>query len=326
MSDGTDFASRIRERYPEGLTGVLALGGTRTGYILEHNHNKKDPGTIEDLVAYGQFSINRTLEIMGDFFALGGQNLLVTIFSFQSFYERTEEYAEQVAQVSLQLIEGSSLDFYKAESADPYISGIDTLAHFPEAHYANQLRLKFEAFQRQWPYQEGHRKIIYEVAPIPLYSFFRAEEVLGADRRQQLEAHIAKAASLYEVQDLLYAYYSKAVYGTTVPAPHFYLGTNRNGYMKLRSMLPISMLCGGPFRLFYTPYPSLFMTRETLRAMIEDLAFGKRQSTFETDYSGQVTSETLEAEYQRVMKLSSDPNSTVGLTRKSGIISQAGQD
>jgi hypothetical protein len=97
--------------------------------------------------------------------------------------------------------------------------------------------------------------------------------------------------------------------------PHFYLGSNRNGEMKLHAMLPIALLCGGDFRVFYTPYPTLFMTRETWQVMLEDLAFGKAKRSKKLDYSGQWTPEQAEAEYQRIQALRADPQSTLGLIR-----------
>jgi hypothetical protein len=118
------------------------------------------------------------------------------------------------------------------------------------------------------------------------------------------------------MSDLLYRYYARAVYGTDVPSPHFYLGANRNGDLKLRSFLPIALLCGGKFRMYFTPYPSLSMKRENFEAILEDVASSKRVHSTTMDYSGQLPSELLEAEYQRIMELRADPASTLGLVRK----------
>ena len=97
--------------------------------------------------------------------------------------------------------------------------------------------------------------------------------------------------------------------------PHFYLGSNRNGDMKMRAMLPIALLCGGPFRMFYTPYPSFYLTYEAFRHMIDDLINGKRLRSQKRDYSQQMTPELIQAEYNRIMALSQDKFSTIGLTR-----------
>ena len=47
-----EFSERIRERYPEGLTAILAIGATRTTYILEHNRESETPGKITDFNLY----------------------------------------------------------------------------------------------------------------------------------------------------------------------------------------------------------------------------------------------------------------------------------
>src|SRR5690606_35651575 len=117
------------------------------------------------------------------------------------------------------------------------------------------------------------------------------------------------------MQDALYRYYAQAAYGTTIPRPHFYLGNNRSGELKIRAMLPVSMLCGGPVRFFFVPYPTLLITPETLQAVLEDLAFGKRIHSGSADYSGKLTQAMIEAEYERVMRLSGDPGTTFGLLR-----------
>ncbi|MCC7208483.1 MAG: hypothetical protein IT323_14340, partial [Anaerolineae bacterium] len=67
-----------------------------------------------------------------------------------------------------------------------------------------------------------------------------------------------------------------------------------------------------------TPYPSFFMTEEAFRRLLEDLAFRKPLSSMELDYAGRITPELIEAEYQRIMALSADPESTIGLSRTFG--------
>ena len=309
------FASRIRERYPEGLTGVLAAGGTRTTYLLEQHQGKENPGLIEDFTVYANYGLDRLFDQMGMFFDLGGQNLISVLYSYRSFYERGGEYAEKSAELCLRVIDETRLGFYKQYDIDPYFAGIDTMLHLPEGHLAHKIGAEFAQFQQNWVYQEGRRKLIWEVAPIPLFSIWRAHEVMGTKAQSELETALNQCDDLQTMHDLLYRYYARAIYGTDIPVPHFYLGTNRNGDLKLRALLPIALLAGGPFRLYYTPYPSLSMTIETFRAILEDLAFGKPLRSTKTDYSGQITSEVLEAEYQRVQALRADPFSTVGLVR-----------
>ena len=310
------FAERIRERYPEGLTGVFAVGGTRTAYVLQQRRNTPDPGLIDDFVAYVNYAFDRLFLMFDDFYQLGGQNLIIPLFSYQGFYERGEEYGHLAAEMCLQMIEPSRVQFYIDNDIDPYFAGIDTLIALPEDRFEHRIGLRFEEFQQKWQYREGRRKLISEVAPIPLYSYWNAHRVMEVEEKAKFESELSAVTELREMHDLLYRYYSRAVYGTEIPYPHFYLGTNRNGDMKLRALLPISLLCGGPFRMFFTPYPTLFMTRETLQTILEDLAFGKPFTSRDKDYSGKMTPELVEMEYQRIMKLAADPRSTLGLIRQ----------
>lgn len=318
MDDQASFAARIRERFPEGLTGIFAFGGTRTTYILAQNRAQPDPGRIEDFDAYADYMLERTRAFIRMFFDLGGQNMIIPELSYQSFYERGPEYTATVIDLSLRLIDDQHQAFYREYDIDPHFVGIDTLLHLPPEQAAHQLGAAFARFRAGWPYREGRRKLVWEVAPIPLYSFLRANEVLGEAAHAALEAELAAATDMQVMHDALYKYYARAAYGTDIPMPHFYLGTNRNGNIKLRAMIPIALTCGSPMRMYYTPYPSFFMTSETLRSILEDLAFGKPLSSTDLDYAGRITPELVEAEYQRIMALSADPKSTIGLSRTFG--------
>jgi hypothetical protein len=203
--------------------------------------------------------------------------------------------------------------FYRELEIDPYFAGIDTLLHFPQRQNTYVLAQDCLRFQRQWQYQDGKRKLIWEIAPIPLFSFWRVRDVLGEALSSQLETELAAAESMSALQAILYRYYAKAVYGTELPIPHFYVGSNRSGDLKLRAMLPIALLCGGAFRLFYTPYPTIFITREVLESILNDLAFGNRSTSTNLDYSGKLTQEVAQAEYQHVMQLRRNPATTLGL-------------
>ncbi len=317
MSGDAAFAERIRERYPEGLTCLLALGGTRTAYILERNRHAPDPGRIDSMRDYARYGLDRLQELLTNFFELGGQNIVVSVLSYQQMHdERGAEYSETTAKLALVLMSDEWIAFYQRLGIDPYFTGIDTLLHLPQETPAYQLGEKCRQFHAGWAYQQGRRRILWEIAPIPLFSLWKAHTVMGDAAQAALAEEIEQSRDLQTLHDCLYRYYARAVYGTDLPIPHFYLGTNRNGVLKLRSVLPVALLCGGPFRLFYTPYPSLLLTRDVLRAMLEDLAFGKPVQSSQIDYREQYASETLEAEYARVQELVADPVSAVGFVRR----------
>lgn len=316
MAEQSAFYERIRQRYPEGLTGIIAIGGTRTTYILEHNRQSPNPGQIRDFEHYADTMLTAYLRLIVDYYALGGQNLIIPPLAYQRFQNRGEEYAQYISKLTLRLVEGEMVQFYQDHQIDPYFTGIDTLVHLPDRHVAHELGVQIADFQRHWDYQAGRRKLIWEIAPIPLFSFFSAREALGDDAYRELAVEINTAQDMNRMQELVYEYYARAVYGTVLPFPHFYIGSNRNGDLKPRAIAPFALYSGENIRLYFTPYPSLFMTREALRAILEDVAFGETLSSYKTDYDNQYTPAMAEAEYQRIMKLRDDPQSTIGLTRR----------
>src|SRR5688572_11606123 len=120
------FAAKIRERYTEGLTGIFAIGGTRTTYILEQNRMQNDPGHIEDFAQHGEYLQRRYMDFIRTFFDLGGRNMIITASSFRGFTERGEEYAALVNKEMLRLIDEDFQVFYREQAIDPYFIGIDT--------------------------------------------------------------------------------------------------------------------------------------------------------------------------------------------------------
>jgi hypothetical protein len=311
-----DFAARIHERYPEGLTGVFAIGGTRTTYILEQNRDKADPGHIDDFMEQGAYLLRRYHDFIRQFISLGGQNLIITALSFRGFYNRGPEYAALVSQGMLEFINAESVAFYREAGIDPYFAGIEPLLLMPEDSATYHLGQKLAQFQHEWDYQEGRPKLVWEIASIPLLTFWQTYQQMDDVHRGLLQVAIDEEDNLEAVYRLLYQHFSRAAYGTEIPMPHFYLGTNKSGDLKWRSPLPLALSGGDYIRMFYTPYPTLFMTREAMQGMLEDLAFKDRFYSNKTDYTGKYTPELVQAEYERVMQLSATPDSILGLSRR----------
>ena len=315
MSNKT-FAARIRERYPEGLTGIFAIGGTRTTYILDQNRSAADPGRINDFAAHGEYLQTRYSEYVKTFFELGGQNMIITASSYRGLHERGEEYASLIAYEVARMSSDYFQKFYRENNIDPYFVGIDTYLLLPSESAPHKVARQLMEFRQSWPYQEGHKKLIWEIASIPLFTFWKLFQEMDANTRADLEQELAAQTNLDGVYNLFYRRFSRAIYGTDIPPAHFYLGTNKSGDLKWRSPMPIALTGGEYLRMFYTPYPSLFTTRDTLQAILEDLAFNKRFHSLKTDYSGRYSSDLVQAEYERVMELSSQPETTVGFSRK----------
>jgi hypothetical protein len=313
----TDFAARIRERYPEGLTGVFAIGGTRTTYILDQNRDKEDPGRIDDFAAHGEYLLQRYLDFAEMFYSLGGQNMIITAFSFRGFYNRGKEYAQHLTSELLRLASPAAVEGYKRLEIDPYFIGIDSVMLMPTDSPIHQMGRQLKEFQENWDYQEGRPKLIWEIASIPLLSFWQNDLALTEEKFHAVEALLTEDnEELEEVYRHLYRHYSREVYGTDVPMPHFYLGTNKSGDLKWRSPMPLALSGGDYLRMFFTPYPTLFITPEIMQTILEDLAFGNRFFSDKTDYKGKYTRELAQAEYERVMQLRQDPNAILGLSRQ----------
>ena len=309
------FADRIRQRFPEGLTGIMVIGGTRTSYVLQHNRDSENPGLITDMRAYVMEMLGEYFKLIDWFYDLGGQNLVIPPLAYQRFMSYDRQYMAVMTKMTLLLTEGFALDYYRQHDVDPYFAGIDTLLKLPADHPAHQLAVALGDFQRAWEYQPGRRKLLWEIAPIPLYTFWNLKETLDPAEVAEVDAALAATDDLEQVYQTLYRVYARAVLGTDMPVPHFYLGTNRNGDLKLRSMAPISLLNGSATRFYYTPYPTLFITYETLQAIVEDVAFGTTMSTSKADYDERFTSDMANAEYERNMALSADPRTTIGFVR-----------
>lgn len=313
-----EFAARVRARYPEGLTCVLSLGGTRTTYILSERRGSADPGSIESFSAYAAFLLERYQEVMGYFFDLGGQNIIITPLSIHNFSQRGEEYRDQAAKSVDLLFSGAFVAFYERYEIDPYFTGIDALLHMRHVPALYQLGERMAAFQRDWQYREGRRRIVWEIGAVPLLSLMRLNASMSEHDRAQLEQELAFVENMQQIYEILYKYYARALYGTDIPQPHLYIGSSRNGDFKLRIQTPLALDNGGRMRLFYTPYPNPFLTLEGMRTIIENLEVETvlRSGSYEYDYSGKLTPELVEAEYQRVEALRADPSAILGLRRK----------
>jgi hypothetical protein len=296
------------------LTGIFAISGTQTSYILEKNRDADDPGRIEDPRAFANFLLERYFALASMYFGMGGQNMFVPALWYQRFYERGSDYTELVARLSLDLISESATRFYRDNEIDPYFVGIDTLLHLANDGPASRLGKELSDFCAGWQYASQRRKLLWEIATIPLFSVWRVDQDKAL--RDALAAELSNLSNLADLQPALYKIYSQAIYGIDLPMPHFYLGTNRNGDLKLRSSLPIGLGYSGSFRMFFVPYPSLNMKEESLRAILEDLAFGSADlRSHDIDYAAVYTRELADAEYKRVLDLSANVESVLGLFR-----------
>jgi hypothetical protein len=326
-SAGTDdFARRVRAHFPEGLTGIIVIGGTRTSFLYERPE-PADPAEVGRIVPeeYARYGVRAYTDLLRHYYELGGQNLIVPGWAYQYFTEsprgtggwRGEDFRRRFIPLARWLAGEQFVRFYEEMGIDPYFVGIDTLLHLPADDEAHALGAALRDFTRSWPYQPGRRTLIWEIASIPLYTFWRATTALTDAERAALEAELAAAADLAQVHHILYRFYTRAAVGRPLPVPHFYLANNRNGDLKLRGPLSMALSANNAsLRCFYVPYPTLLTTRETLRTLIEDLMTEGGLRSHTADYHGQVSVELLRQERGRALALRADPRATLGLARR----------
>jgi hypothetical protein len=304
-------ADDIRNAFPDGLTAIFAIGATRRTYIIEHNRGAADPGYIHDPDDRRDNLQVKYQNLIRMYFELGGQNLIIGATSYRSFFERGPDYAAQQTRDLYALIGQDFRDFYTANQIDPYFVGLDSLLSLPATSDQHALAVTLQDFQKGWVYGADHYKLIWEIASIPLYTLLNLPE----DVRHDLQNRLVGTSDLNFMSEMLYAEISRHVFGTSIARPRIYLGTCMSGDIKYRGAMPLSLTSGEYFRAYYTPYPTLFITRETLAHILADAAFSKRFATTKLDYSGQLTPEQAAQEYERIMTLSQDPTSILGLTR-----------
>jgi hypothetical protein len=315
MGSTTEFAAQIRERFPEGLTACIIIGGTRTAYILSQQRHLDDPGRIRDFTHYSQTMTQEYIRLATDFYNLGGQNLLINLFGYQAFSARGEAYTAQAIQQTYVLMQEPFLSFYRQQQVDPYFVGVDAMLALPAETAIHQFGLALQQFQSQWPYQPGHRKWLWEIAVVQQYSFWQVRDRLSPHEVQTLDAAIAHPPDFNTLNDPLYEAFCRACYGTVIPTPHFYIGNNRKGTLKLRTIFPAAFANARAMKMYFTPYPTTFLRERELRAIIQDVAFGSSQRTTQQfDYSAQYTASQAQAEYERFVHLRDDLGSIVGFS------------
>lgn len=315
-SENDAFAARIRAHYPEGLTAVIPIGGTRTTYILDQNRQSENPGHISDFFGQAHYLLDKYFALIDMFFALGGQNIIIPVLAYDRFTSYGAEYAELIAKTTLIMIDSYACEFYQRHDIDPYFIGIESLLRLPKDHPGYGLGEALTAFNQRWVRQDGRRKVLWEIAGLPLLNFWDAGQKLSSAEAASLQGELDATNDLEKIRQITYRHYARALYGTELPVPHFYLGTNRNGDLKLGSALSTALTWSFMCRLYFVPYPTLFITPKVLQTIIEDLAFGKRLRSLTTDYRDKYTPEMVQQEYERVMTLREDTSAIIGLTRQ----------
>jgi hypothetical protein len=281
----------------QSLTAIIAIGGTRTAYSLHTGQ-----ASITDFSDYSHWLLSQYQRIISDYLELGGSHLIIPALSWQSFIQRGEKYSKAITKAVELLIGQEMCEFYKAHDLAVRCAGIDTLFQLPKDSPEHQLACQLNAFNETW--NTGSHYLVWEIAPIPTYSILQAGLALD-DSSKPLEA----------LHDDLYEQLAPSVYGLPMPKPDLYIGSARNGDIKLRAMLPFALAAGGEMRFYYLPYPSLLMPREALKTILEDLQQGiadRAPTAF--DYTDVLSEEAI-VQKRAMVQASIERNEILGLRR-----------
>lgn len=306
--------TRIHERFPNGLTAVLATGGSRTWYILKHQQHHDNPGHIENLDEFMDVAHRANCHFIQMYLDCGGSHAIVPLFSPFQTNMRTEKYLEATWRNVCLLIDDETQKFYRDNDIHPYFAGLDTLLRLPHRHVLSQMATKLMQFQHNWV--GGTNNLIWEFAPVPLYTLWQTIRNLSDAEHHKIEIDIETfGTDLAAIHQLLYKRFAPVAYGTDFQSPHLYIGTNRNRDLKLRIHWPLSLDMTEGTRLYFTPYPSFFMTQDGMASVLEDVLSTKTFRSANTDYRGMISRQQAQGMYERFTRLASDKSNITGLVK-----------
>lgn len=316
-TDETDFANRVRSHFPEGLTGVISPGGTRSAYILAYNRHNKNPGKI-DFADYAEKTFISYCQLLLNFFELGGQNIIDAAPPLGLALTRSPEYIQKMTQYYLTYISQPMQDSYRKMQIDPYFVGLEAIMDSNSTSVLHQYGQRLIDFMETWPYNAGNRKLIFEISPIPLYSLWHSFQAMSASDREHLDNQLRSEVEtdFNKLNNTLYRYFIRAIYGFELPPPHFTLSTNAKGSCKAYLSMPTLFSSGINMKFFYTPYSPIHMKRGALKRIIEDLIAPKQSVSHEMDYRTQsLSSQNMATAFVAMQELIDDFDSILGLTK-----------
>lgn len=309
--------TQVQARFPNGAAVVFAAGKTRTGegmenLILRLQQGESlpqdfDPGRIDDMESYAVKTMHKYFDQISMLQAAGMTHIVITLFHYQAFSSRGDEYANVMVSGLPILISEFCTDFYYRNRLTPVFFGLEPLKSSGNPdHYA--IAEQLETFSRAWPHQPGNTVLIWELFPTPIYSIYQYHLQTG-------DGKLPVPPTPMDAEEHLYREYVRKLYKIDLPPVVAYVGTSHNGYYRMRSALAGFSAASG-YRMYFTPYPSLMMNEKAWARIIDDLLFGQpihRSNTL--DHAGQHSLDHWIAETERAVSLAEE-GEVVGLVRR----------
>lgn len=263
----------------EKLSGIIVIGGTRTAYIVDR---QIATGEITDFQDYADYCAEHYQRIIKDFIDLGGEHLQLPILGWQSFVNRGEKYAIAISQ-TVQMLTNDEFDtFFRQHRIYPHFVGLESLRLLPSEHYAHKMALHLKAYEETFDIDSVQHHLIWEVASIPNLTI--AQSPIQTD---------LAGLNLKEIHDGLYDHYSRLIYGANLPIPDFYIGSARNGHIKLRATVAPALAPGSDTKFYFLKYPTILLNRENLERIMNDVRKSGLSSK-QYDYDGIMNQKLLE--------------------------------
>lgn len=308
---------QVQDRYPNGATVAFAAGKTRTGEGMENLMMRMqrgdslmpdyDPGRIDDMESYAVRTLQRYFEQIAMIQAAGVTHIVVTLFHYQAFSSRGDEYANVMVNGLPILISDLCADFYYRQNLTPVFFGLEPIK-CPGCNENQQIAEQLETFSRAWPHKPGNTYLIWELFPTPIYSIYQYHLQTG-------NGQLPVPPSPMDAEEHLYREYVRKLYNIDLPPLAAYVGTSHNGYYRMRSALAGFSSASG-FRMYFAPYPSLMMNEKAWARIFDDLVYSKPIHRSDTiDHAGRHSLDHWMAETQRAMHLAEEGD-VVGLVRR----------
>lgn len=279
------------------MIATIAIGGTRTAYLIDRHLTD---GKIMDFHDYTKYSLHQYKRIIANYLSLEGQHLILPVYAWQLLIERGEKYAEVSVRALEMLITPEMSQFYSEYNIQPHFAGLEVL-QMSSNPILRQVAENFQNFENQYQYSPDKHHLVWEIAPMPLLTF-------GQNSFPQKVTNTDDIAGLH---DNLYKHYAKIAYKAQLTPPDIYIGSAKNGDLKIRSMFPMALGAGEDTRFYFLEYPSVLITKEHLRLIMEDARQAEYMKTY--DYEDVMNEEKLNELKNRYQKMMED-NSILGIT------------
>lgn len=275
------------------MIAAIAIGETRTAYLIERNITD---GKIVDFQDYADYSILQYMRIIEDYILLGGEHLILSVYSWQLLVEQGAKYAELSVNALNMLTSPTMKQFYIEHNIQPRFVGLEIL-QMNSNKVLREVADNFENHEKEYDYSPDKHQLIWEIATMPLLTYGQNTTP------QRITDDIANLdGDIANLHDDLYNHYAKIAYKIDIPPPDIYIGSAENGDLKIRSMSPMAFSAEQATKFYFLKYPSILITKQHLKLIMDDAEQATYMKTDDDDeMMNEATLNQLKSRYQKAM-------------------------